>query len=269
MSVTNVTMAEVISWIQNYATKAGTDKLIIGLSGGIDSAVVASLCVRAVGKENVIGVLLPNRSNEMTPSVSEERAIELANKLGIQTTTIPIFFLVTEISAKTQIIDNKDSSNLLRMGNIAARTRMIILYDQAAEHKGLVIGTTNKSEQMIGYFTKYGDGGVDFEPLLEFYKTEVYEIAHMLGDIPNNTIMAKPSAELWNKQTDEDELGISYEVLDKVLHYLDATTGPSRLAIPGNNEAIVSLVQRLLHSAIHKTNPIPHFVRKTYELKGL
>ncbi len=185
--------------IKNYV---GDRKAIIGISGGIDSSVVAALCVEALGKERVFGVLMPYGPQDM------EDAYDIISFLGIQN---------KEINIK-KIADQFDFLNLNRItrGNVMARTRMIILYTLANQLNGLVVGTGNKSELEIGYFTKYGDGGVDLEPIGDLYKTEVWELAKHLG-IPKHIIDKKPSAGLWEGQTDEGEFGMSYNELDAVL----------------------------------------------------
>jgi len=177
-------------------------KAIIGISGGLDSAVVATLCARALGKENVYGILMPYKNQ------NTKDAELLINQLQIPFEKINI----------ERIVDNYDflKPTQLGKGNIMARTRMTILYDFANQLNGLVVGTGNKSEIAIGYFTKYGDGGVDLEIIGELYKTEVFEIAKKLN-VPKSIIKRKPSAGLWKNQTDEEEIGVSYAELDKYL----------------------------------------------------
>ncbi|MFH1248621.1 MAG: NAD+ synthase [archaeon] len=180
----------------------GNKKAVIGISGGIDSAVVAALCVKAVGKENVVGISMPYGNN------NTDDAILLVNHLGIA---------CKEVNIKQTV----DSFNFFEMshigkGNIMARTRMIVLYAFANKFDGLVIGTGNKSELSVGYFTKYGDGGVDLLPIGDLYKTEVFDVARALK-LPQKIINKKPSADLWEGQTDEGEMGVSYEMLDIIL----------------------------------------------------
>ena len=182
--------------------ESGMDKAIIGLSGGIDSTVVAYLTVKAIGKENVIGIRLPYNNSGLLDSGL------IVEKLGIKTKVIFI----------NEIVDSYigEGNDKLRIGNFMARIRMCILYDKAKENNALVIGTTNKTEMELGYFTKYGDGGVDIEPIADLYKTEIFELAKHLG-IPDKIINKTPSADLWEGQTDEDELGMEYEYIDKML----------------------------------------------------
>jgi len=193
------TIQQIENQLQNYL---GNKKAVIGISGGIDSAVVATLCARALGKENVWGISMPY-ANQSTRDTEI-----LVNQLGIKNKKVNIEQIVNRF--------NFLNLNKLSKGNIMARTRMNILYTFTNELNGLVIGTSNKSEIEIGYFTKYGDGGVDLEPIGDIYKTEIFDIAKILN-LPQSIIQKKPSAELWDEQTDEDELGITYKQLDAVL----------------------------------------------------
>lgn len=183
----------------------GLNGTVIGLSGGIDSTVVAYLAVNALGKENVFGIIMPYNKNEHT-----DDGIELAKKLGINYEVIDIKPLV-EAFEKTGHF-----SEQFPKANIMARIRMCLLYGLANEKKFLVLGTSNKSEVMTGYYTKYGDGGVDIEPIGDLFKTEVWELARFLG-IDKKIIEKIPSADLWAGQKDEDELGVNYQILDKIL----------------------------------------------------
>ena len=199
--------------IQNFIKKqlrnAGKDKIIIGLSGGIDSSLSATLAVNAIGKENVIGVMLPYRTSHPD---SLNHAKLVAEHLGIETTTIDISPMVDAYFDTYE----KDADRL-RIGNRKARERMCVLYDYSSKYNGLVLGTGNKTELMIGYFTQYGDGACAFEPLGHIYKTEVWDMSRLLG-VPEVIIDKKPTADLWDDQTDEGELGITYKNLDELLY---------------------------------------------------
>lgn len=203
----------ITDFISDALEDSGCDGLILGLSGGIDSATVASLCVRAVGPSRVFGLVMPSLT---TPKEDVKDAEEYARKLGIKTYIIDISDLQNDISKLY-----KDDAKLSKLayGNIAPRLRMIILYLYANNKNLLVVGSGNKSELMVGYFTKYGDGGADILPIGDLYKTYVKELSKKLG-VPQRIIDKKPSAGLWPGQTDEEELGITYRELDLILYAL-------------------------------------------------
>ena len=202
---------KIIEFIQQEFSKAGLSKLIIGLSGGIDSAATTALSIKAIGKENVIAVMMPYKNSHPD---SLKHAEELAEILGIQYEIIDISPMVDAYFDKYE-----SDADILRKGNLMARERMCILYDLSAKYQALVAGTGNRSELMVGYCTQYGDNACAFEPLGHLFKTEVREIARIL-QIPENIIRKQPSADLWQEQTDEDELGIAYDELDEILYNL-------------------------------------------------
>ena len=207
----NPKIKEIINFIETTVKDSGFNRLIIGLSGGIDSAVVASLSVKAIGKENVIGVMMPYITSNPD---SLAHAKLLATGLNIQYFINPITDMVDSYFDKFE-----PNATPLRKGNYMARTRMCILYDLSAKHNALVVGTSNFSEIYVGYCTQYGDSACAFEPIAHLLKTQVYEIASDLN-IPPEIINKKPSADLWNGQTDEQELGITYKTLDKILRLM-------------------------------------------------
>lgn len=200
---------KIINGIRAYFKKHCFKKAIIGMSGGLDSSVVAVLAAKAIGKGNLTGAIMPELGVTKEQSITD--AIQVCKKLGIK----------YELHAINPILEllNKEvrwkQSNLAR-ANTKARIRMIILYNFANTHNALVMGTGNKSEISLGYFTKYGDSGVDILPIGGLYKTEVKELAEYLK-LPMQIIDKVPSAELFEGQTDEQELGASYEKIDEIL----------------------------------------------------
>ena len=199
-------------FVKTYVKNSGCKGVVIGLSGGVDSAVTALLCNDALGKKNVKCIYLPD---ETTPQLDNEHVDLFVNKFGLSCKKKDITKIVKEISASSIIKPDK-----FALANVKARTRMIILFEYANMTSSLVCGTSNKSEILVGYFTKYGDGGVDIFPIGDLYKTQVWELAKLLK-IPKEMIKKPPTAGLWKDQSDEKELGMSYNQLDKVLAGLE------------------------------------------------
>lgn len=196
----------ITEFLREKVEEAGVDGVVVGISGGIDSATTAYLAVRALGKENVLGLIMPYYENN-----DVEDAKLVCESLGIDYEVINIKPIVESFVFQLGFQPDRRS-----LGNIMSRTRMILLYAHANQLNRLVLGTSNRSEFLTGYFTKWGDGASDYAPLINLYKTEVWEIAKLLG-VPERIIRKKPTAGLWEGQTDEDELGISYRLLDEIL----------------------------------------------------
>lgn len=207
------TKEKIIKFIQETVSKANADGIVIGISGGIDSAVSAYLASEAIGSEKVFGVLMPS---ETTPTEDKIHANELVKILNINYKEIAIDNLLNEF---VKITNTEHLNDDVSLGNLKARIRMSILYYYANLKNYIVIGTGNKSEMLIGYFTKFGDGACDMEPIGNLYKCQVKELSQYLK-IPNEIINKPPRGGLWNKQTDEEEIGMSYEVLDRLLYML-------------------------------------------------
>ena len=203
------TKDDIVEFVQNKVSEANADGLVVGLSGGIDSTLAAFLACEAVGKENVFGIVMPSTT---TPTEDKLHGTVIAQLLGIKYKEIAIDSILNEFLSVTQLEEDK-----LSIGNLKARIRMSIIYFYANSKNYLVSGTGNKSEILIGYFTKHGDGACDIEPIGDLYKTDVYQLAKYL-EIPQEIIDKPPRAGLWNNQTDEDEIGMTYELLDKILY---------------------------------------------------
>ncbi|MDD4677086.1 MAG: NAD+ synthase [Candidatus Cloacimonetes bacterium] len=232
-----------VAFIQDYGAKSNFAKLVIGLSGGIDSALVAALAVQAMGKKSVFAYNLPHRNSH--PESAADASL-MANHLDIPLQTIKIDDLVEQYFEHYA-----PEANPLRKGNWMARIRMNILYDQAAKHNALVIGTSNRSEYWVGYFTQFGDSACAFEPIAHLYKTEVWEIAREIG-LPEKIIQKTPTADLWSGQSDEAEMGITYPVLDSILKYL--TEG---LPKPDVEEKTIAKVKQMIEKSNFKRQMPP------------
>lgn len=204
-----VVTGKIVDFIKRKIKESKAKGVVIGISGGIDSATTAFLAVKALGKDKVLGIIMPYYQNKHT-----EDAIYVCKALGIDYKIINIKNIVDEFErAITLNIDQ------LTKGNFMVRSRMVILYGFANALNYLVLGTSNKTEYLVGYFTKWGDGASDIAPLLSLYKTEVRKLAKFLG-VPEKIILKTPTAGLWEGQTDEKELGIEYDLLDKILYRL-------------------------------------------------
>ncbi|WP_152018752.1 NAD+ synthase [Aliarcobacter butzleri] len=194
-----------ISFLKDEVSKAGFEKVTVGLSGGLDSAVVAILCKEAFGK-NLNCVLMPSQFSSQS---SIEHAIEVCEKFDIRYDIVSIEPMV---SAFLKNMDN----DKLRIGNFSARMRMSVLYDISFKEKSLVVGTSNKSELLLGYGTIFGDIACAINPIGEIYKSDEFEFAKLLG-VPESILTKAPSADLWEGQSDEDELGHTYKEIDDLL----------------------------------------------------
>ena len=203
------TKDDIVKFIQSKVSEAKTDGIVVGLSGGIDSTLIAYLACEAVGKENVFGIIMPSTT---TPTEDKIHGISIAQGLGIDYKEIAIDSILNEFLFMTQLEEDN-----LAIGNLKARIRMSIIYFYANQKKYLVSGTGNKSEILIGYFTKHGDGACDIEPIGDVYKTDVFKLSRYMG-VPEDIIEKPPRAGLWNNQTDEAEIGMSYDLIDQILY---------------------------------------------------
>ncbi len=238
---------DIQDWIKSYLKSANAKGIIVCVSGGIDSAVTLGLCVGAIGKENITTLILPCESN----LIDEEDAKLVINHFNVKSYRFDLTSVYRELLKifKTQI-----KGNNLSRANIKPRLRMVSAYFSGQSLKNhLVVGTGNRTEDAIGYFTKYGDGGADFLPIGDLYKCEVRAIGKELG-IPEKIITKAPSAGLWEGQTDEGEIGMTYEEMDEIIYRIDYNQDLTNLE---KNQ--VEEVQRLIRVNKHKLEPVPKY----------
>lgn len=204
----------IIGFIRSQMSQTGFERLVVGLSGGVDSATVAYLAARAIGADNLLAVRMPYRTSS---EASETDAMRVVDALGCRTERVEITPMVDPM---LELISDGDEGTLnVRRGNVMARQRMIVLYDRSAAFEALVIGTSNKTESLLGYGTLHGDMAAAISPIGDLYKTQLRAVARELG-VPEEVVAKPPSADLWPGQTDEGELGRSYDSLDRVLFAL-------------------------------------------------
>ena len=252
---------EIASWIRSHMKSAGAVRLVMGLSGGIDSAVVCALCTMAAGPMRVIPLIMPINSRTADVHHAEQvaRTFEVIPRLVDLAPTYEALLASLPPDGASGLEDAdvatgaQERQRFLALANIKPRLRMTTLYAIANRYNGIVVGTGNKTELSIGYFTKYGDGGVDILPIGDLDKTAVRALAHELG-VPRSVIDKAPSAGLWEGQTDESEIGLTYEQLDRIL--AEPSTGRIRSG-PDASDRVASLVA----ASEHKRVPIPVFRR--------
>ncbi len=220
-------------FIHSEITRTGFSRAILGISGGIDSALVAYLAVEALGADNVLGIRMPYKTSSQD---SLDHAQQVINALKIPSMTIPITEMADGLISKFPEMSN------MRQGNIMARCRMVILYDQSEAFRGLVIGTGNKTEIMLGYSTLYGDSAHALNPIGDLYKAQIRQLSRAIG-VPEEIVNKAPSADLWAGQTDEQELGFTYEQADQLLFLLvDQRYSPEECIEAGFDKKFVEIV---------------------------
>ena len=240
--------SELVEFLRESFKKAGFSKAVLGLSGGIDSALVAYLLRDALGKENVLAIMMPYKSSNPDSLNHAKLVIE---DLGINSKTIEI----------TDMIDayfkNEKEATSLRMGNKMARERMSILFDYSSKENALVVGTSNKTEIYLGYSTQFGDSACALNPIGDLYKTNIWDLSRYLK-IPNELIEKKPSADLWEGQTDEQEMGLTYKEADQVLYRMleENKTVEEILAEGFNKDLVDNIVRRMNRSEYKRRMPL-------------
>jgi len=222
--------------------KSGRSGFVIGVSGGIDSAVSATMCCRAVGPGRVLGLILPTRVTDPSDVADAE---EVCRGLSMEYRTICIEPVLSAYRAMPGFQDDR-----VLVGNLVARSRMAALYYHANREGMLVCGTSNRTEFMIGYCTKWGDNAADVQPILHLYKTEVYELAETMETIPDRVLRKAPTAGLWKGQSDEGEIGLSYAEIDSALRSLEKNGWTSQNPL---EERVLAMVR----ASEHKRFPAP------------
>ncbi|SDY04261.1 NAD+ synthase [Thermoactinomyces sp. DSM 45892] len=234
--------------LREEVNKVGFRRVILGLSGGIDSALSLYLAVRAFGAENVIAVRMPYKQSSQN---SLDDAAEAIQDTGVQSLTVDI---TPQIDA---YFESFPDASPLRRGNKMARERMTILYDLSAYYEALVVGTSNRTELLLGYGTQFGDSASAINPIGDLYKTQVRQLSRYLG-VPNSILSKPPSADLWENQTDEGEIGFSYFDMDRVLyHMLDLKWDRKALHKQGFSDALINAVnKRIIRNQFKRVMPV-------------
>ena len=245
------TVEVITAFIRSQAEQTGFGRLVVGLSGGVDSATVAYLAARAIGPDNLLAVRMPYRSSSAD---SEADAMRVVTALGCRTERVDITPMVDPMLA---LISGDDEAALqVRRGNVMARQRMIVLYDRSAAFEAVVVGTSNKTEALLGYGTLYGDMGCAFAPIGDLYKSQLRAVAGVLG-VPEQILAKPPTADLWPGQTDEGELGAGYDDLDRILFALvDRRWSLERCVAAGLDANLVAWVeQRMARNEFKRQTP--------------
>jgi NAD+ synthase len=245
---TDVAVQILANFIRSETSRVGYSRVVVGLSGGLDSALSCALAVKALGADNVLAVRMPYRASSPDSMTHAQLMID---QFKVKNETIEITSMVDPL------IQRDPNITKLRMGNIMARERMIVLYDQSESFKGLVLGTSNKTEILLGYSTLWGDMASAINPIGDLYKTQVRQLSRAL-DIPTPIIDKPPSADLWEGQTDENELGFTYELVDQLLYMLvDQRYSLQECVEEGFDEKFVSaVISRIRRNQFKRMMPI-------------
>ena len=224
----------ITKFIKNTLEKQGFKNLVIGVSGGIDSAVSLALAQKAIGEKKVFSFFLSYKKQKLNHKAY--KTIDITNPVD-------------------SLIKATDAQDKIAIGNIIARVRMIMLFAKAQKHQALVLGTENRSENLLGYFTRFGDAASDIEPISHLYKTQIYQLAKYL-EIPQSIILAKPTAGLWQNQTDEAEFGFSYKLADEILYcYFDKKESLENLEKKLGKETVTKVLLRVKQNLFKQRVP--------------
>lgn len=242
----SATRTKLVDFLKDGLAKAGFERAVVGLSGGIDSALSAHLTVEALGRERVMTLFMPYKDSDPE---SGRHARLVADRLG---TT----FLTIDISAQVDTYFTRyPDADQIRRGNKMARERMSILFDHSAAWNGLVVGTSNRTEILLGYGTLFGDTACSINPLAGLFKTQVFALAREMG-VPDEIVGKPPTADLWKGQTDEDELGFTYSDADKVLHLLiDRELEGRAIEAEGFDAALIDRIAGMVARFAFKSRP--------------
>ena len=245
---TDIARRVIAEFIRGQLRQAGFDRVVLGLSGGIDSGLVAYLVTEAIGAERLLCVLMPYRTSS---SASREDAEDVVRRLGCASELVDITPMVDGLYGP------ETDASALRRGNFMARMRMSVLYDRSVTWGGLVVGTGNKTESLIGYTTVFGDSACAFNPVGDLYKSQVRQLSAAVG-VPEAIIRKAPSADLWPGQTDEAEAGFSYPELDRLLFWrVDKRRSVDEVVAIGFSRALVERVDRMIAGAEFKRQVPP------------
>ena len=246
------TSEQISDFVKTTVSSAGFQKVIVAVSGGVDSATSVSLAVRALGLGNVYALLLPYKDWHDEHKMHTRLLLKRLQIPEKQTHEVDIAPLVDSFSDVQLTTHNPQPEYKVRLGNIMARVRMILLFDFARKLNALVCGTENKSEHFLGYFTRFGDEASDLEPLRHLYKTEVYELAKYLQE-PEEIVKKAPTAGLWSGQTDEGQFGFTYSQADEILYQLfDLKKSEAEIVASGIPDEVVAKVKKWVDSVSFK-----------------
>jgi len=240
----DLTRRLLVEFIRAETRKFGFNRVVLGLSGGIDSALSATLAAEALGPENVVAIMMPYKTS--SPE-SEGHARLLIEHLGL-----PHFDKIDITPMAERLFEHYGEMSNLRRGNVLARLRMITVFDRSAAENALVLGTSNKTEYLLGYTTWYGDSAASIQPIGDLYKTQIRALSRAIG-VPAPIVDKKPSADLWPGQTDESEMGLEYDIVDQVLYLLvDERLDPEKVVQRGFDKALVDRTIRTVMNMQYK-----------------